>query len=68
MVDNEPAGERWYYCLRHHRVEPELGCPHRDRLGPFDSRQEAAAALDRARARNERWEEQDRAWEGEEPD
>jgi len=61
--------ERWYFCLRHQRVEPEAGCAHRDRLGPFDSRAEAEHALDRARERNEQWVAQDRDWEGgEEPD
>jgi cell division septation protein DedD len=62
----EKMAEKWYFCLVHQRVEPEVGCAHRDRLGPFDSRAEAAQALDRARERNERWAAEDRAWEGEE--
>jgi len=62
------AAEKWYYCLRHQRVEPELGCAHRDRLGPFDSPDEAATALQRAQARNEAWEAEERSWEGEEPE
>jgi len=47
--------QRWWYCVRHHRVEPEDGCPGKDRLGPYPSRQEAARALETVRERNEQW-------------
>ena len=52
--------QRWWYCLRHNTVEPEAGCPAKDRLGPYPSREEAARALEIARRRNEEWEAQDR--------
>jgi hypothetical protein len=45
----------WYWCLTHQRVEPEDGCANAERLGPYASREEAAAALDTAAARNEAW-------------
>lgn len=45
----------WYWCLIHNRVEPEAGCPHSERLGPFPTEAAAAQALDTARARNDAW-------------
>lgn len=46
----------WYWCLTHHAVEPYDACKAADRLGPYATREEAATALDRVRARNEEWE------------
>ena len=48
--------ERWYFCLRHHPVEPEQGCKAADRLGPYDSQAEASRALEKVQERNEAWE------------
>lgn len=39
-----------------------------NRMGPYDSREEAEQALAAAAARNEAWEAEDRAWEDEEDD
>jgi hypothetical protein len=50
---------KWFYCLRHKRVEQGPGCPNRDRMGPYDSEAEAANALEHARERNEEWARQD---------
>ncbi len=47
--------QAWYFCLVHHTVEPEAGCPNKDRLGPYESQAEAATALDKAARRNEEW-------------
>ncbi|CAN5276057.1 hypothetical protein BH20ACT9_BH20ACT9_16070 [soil metagenome] len=57
------AGGRWYWCLRHRRVEPRQGCPERDRLGPYESQEEAARWHERVEDRNETWAEQDERWE-----
>ena len=46
----------WWYCLRHHTVEPDAGCPGKDRLGPYDTEEEAAHALETVRERNREWE------------
>jgi hypothetical protein len=43
----------WYYCLVHQKVEPEVGCANAERLGPYATESEAAAALDLAKQRNE---------------
>ena len=47
--------QHWWYCLRHATVEPDAGCPGKDRLGPYATREEAAHALDTVRRRNEDW-------------
>ena len=28
------TSQHWWFCLRHHTVEPDAGCPGKDRLGP----------------------------------
>jgi hypothetical protein len=52
--------QRWWYCIRHKTVEPEAGCPAKDRLGPYASREEAEHAIEIAQRRNEEWDAQDR--------
>lgn len=45
----------YWFCLTHHAVEPDAGCAHAERLGPYADRAAAEAALDRARRRSEEW-------------
>lgn len=45
----------WYYCLKHRKVEEGPECPAKDRLGPYESREEAADAMEIARERNVKW-------------
>jgi hypothetical protein len=47
--------QRWWFCLRHKTVEPDAGCPGKERLGPYQTREEAANALETARRRTEEW-------------
>ena len=54
--DNE-----FWFCLKHHAVETNDGCPNKDRLGPYPTEAEAARALEKAAERNEAWDE-DPAW------
>jgi hypothetical protein len=49
----------WWYCLKHHTVEHGAGCPGKDRLGPYASREEASRALEIVQERNEEWDAQD---------
>lgn len=67
-MTTEAAGT-WYWCLRHERAE-EAGhaCPAEDRLGPYESKQAAQHWRERVEARNDRWDEQDREWSGEDED
>jgi hypothetical protein len=46
---------RWWFCLRHRTVEPDDGCPGKDRLGPYQTAEEAAHALETVQKRNEEW-------------
>lgn len=57
---NPGSDRKWWYCLRHNTVEFGPGCPDRVRLGPFETEDQAAAALQRAAARNEEWEEREK--------
>jgi hypothetical protein len=57
--------DEWYWCLRHRRAEDaEHACRAEDRLGPYPSKEDAEHWRERAQARNERWEAEDRAWTG----
>ncbi|GAA0415466.1 hypothetical protein Acor_59020 [Acrocarpospora corrugata] len=51
--------EQWWFCLKHMRVEPDQGCPNKDRMGPYASEVEAADALKTAAERNKAWKAQD---------
>ncbi|MFF3664528.1 hypothetical protein [Microtetraspora malaysiensis] len=54
---------QWWFCLKHMRVEPEKGCPDKDRMGPYATEAEAAHALQTASDRNEAWQVQDEEWD-----
>ena len=57
----------WYWCLKHGRAEEAQGaCAPEDRMGPYESREEAEHWKERVEARNEKWDREDREWSGEE--
>jgi hypothetical protein len=47
MADGE-----WYWCLKHHAVEPYEGCRSEERLGPYATQAEASQALSKVAERN----------------
>ncbi len=49
----------WYWCLRHSTVEPADGCAGTDRMGPYESAEEARNWRQRVAARNEAWDAED---------
>lgn len=51
----------WWWCLTHNRVEHGPGCPDQERLGPYDTEERAASALQRAAARTAQEDARDRA-------
>lgn len=52
--------QEWWYCLRHHTVEPyDSDCPGKDRLGPYATREQAARALETVHRRNDEWDAKD---------
>jgi hypothetical protein len=46
---------KYWYCLKHHAVEPPEGCAYADRLGPYATEEEAEHALEKVQERNEAW-------------
>ena len=48
-------GPPWFYCIKHHKVEGPIGCQAKDRLGPYQTRDEAEHALEKVKERNEAW-------------
>ncbi|GIG39981.1 SPOR domain-containing protein [Cellulomonas phragmiteti] len=55
----------YFYNTRTHEVEEGRQSTSSQLMGPYATREEAAEALDRARARNETWEAETEAWEDE---
>ncbi len=51
--------DAWWYCLTHNTVEHGAGCPGKDRLGPYATKEEAENALELVRERNQEWDEAD---------
>lgn len=55
-------GQQWYWCLRHNKAESTDRCGAELRMGPYDSPEEAAKFADTARAREDKWAEEDDRW------
>jgi hypothetical protein len=53
----------FFFNLRTGRVEGPEGARADERLGPYATREEAERALQSARERTERWDEEDRRWD-----
>lgn len=62
----EPMSDKYYYCLNHKTVEGKDGCRAADRLGPYDSAEQAARAIEIAAERTAAWE-SDPDWNDDEP-
>ena len=45
----------WWYCLKDHRVEQGPGCPGKDRLGPYPTREAAENWQETVTRRNEEY-------------
>ena len=45
----------YWFCLNHHAVEEQDGCDYKDRLGPYDTQEEASKALEKVKERNAEW-------------
>ena len=56
---------RYYWCLKHNRVENDDNkCSEDKLLGPYRTSAEAENALAKVRERNEAWEAEDERWHG----
>ena len=58
--------EQYWFCLKHQAVEGADGCRSADRLGPYDTAEQAGRALDKVAERNETWD-NDPAWNDDPP-
>jgi hypothetical protein len=58
LLDPKP---KWYYLLLKGTVTQD---PGPDRMGPYDTEEEARHALQLAGKRNDEWEEEDAEWNG----
>ncbi|GGF30756.1 hypothetical protein GCM10011519_00240 [Marmoricola endophyticus] len=56
--------DQYWFNLKTHEVEGDDGARSADRLGPYDSAEEAARALDKVAERNEAWDD-DPSWNDE---
>jgi hypothetical protein len=60
------AEQEWYWCLDDRAAEPaDTACPPDRRMGPYPSREAAEHWKERVEARNQAWDAEDEAWEGE---
>lgn len=62
MPDEIGQNTQFFYCLKHHTVEPEGVCKATDRLGPFPDAASAGRALDTIHDREQQKEAEDREW------
>jgi hypothetical protein len=56
----------YWYCVDHHRVETFEQTDSQNRIGPFDTAQDASNALQTISDRERRYEEEDSQWENDE--
>jgi hypothetical protein len=54
----------YWFCVKHRAVEPFEGCGSQNRIGPFDTSEQAAQALDTIADRERRYDAEDAAWDG----
>lgn len=52
----------YWWCLTHSRVEGDKGCPNIERMGPYDTEEEALTAVERAHERTKAWDKADKEW------
>ena len=62
--DIDDADSKYYFNLQTDSVERGLVSDANHRMGPYETEAEARDALERAKARNEEWDEDDKKWNG----
>ncbi|PCC49464.1 MULTISPECIES: hypothetical protein [Brevibacterium] len=62
--DIDDADSKYYFNLKTNEVERGLVSDADHRMGPYETEEVARAALERAQARNEEWEEDEKKWNG----
>jgi hypothetical protein len=65
VMSRSGSDVRYYWCLRHNRVETDANaCAAMHRLGPYATAAEAERALERVAERNAEWDAEDARWAG----
>lgn len=64
MTDGDNQGPQYWFNLTTGQVEEGQQSSWEHVMGPYATREEAAKALDTAKRRNESWDDDDRAWKG----
>ena len=65
----DPDRAPFWWCRDHERVEDDsTTCRAKDRYGPYESPAAARDWMSRFEQREDDWEEQDEAWDGEDSD
>lgn len=62
--DVDDADSKYYFNVKTNSVEKGLVSDWTNRMGPYDTEQEARAALETARSRSESWDDDDEKWNG----
>lgn len=60
----DDANSKYYFNVKTNSVEKGLVSDWNNRMGPYDTEEEARAALEKARTRNESWDDDDEKWNG----
>jgi hypothetical protein len=63
-MSGEDLHGTFWYCLHHHTAETWEEDDRTDRIGPFPTREAAAAALQTIAARERKYDSEDAAWNG----
>ena len=59
-----PGDEKYWYNARTHEVEKGAQSSFEDRMGPYDTAEQAQGALEEAKQRNQAWDAEDKDWNG----
>lgn len=62
VTSQDDLKDTFWWCLEHRRVESFAESDSDNRLGPYDSYDEAAGALGRIASRERKFEKEDREW------
>ena len=63
MIDSKDLTGTYWYCLDHHRAELFEDCNSKNRMGPYNTRDEAEHALQTLHEREEKYDAEDAAWD-----
>ena len=68
MTDEEPGKGEYYFNTKTQMVEKGRQSSWEHLMGPYDSQEDAANAMEIARKRSKSWDDDDREWRGDDGD